>query len=122
MVTKIVAVRAVYFSIGPFCTEFRCQQLCDDEVFGIRARKMGPRQTHRNGHESGRRELELGISRSAHSAQNFGANNFGTMTFLESGSENRPSWSGDGPSRWTFQAGHLQAVPSRKRLSARRLE
>ena len=36
MVTKIVAVGAVNLSIGPFCTEFRCEQLCDDDVFGDR--------------------------------------------------------------------------------------
>ena len=33
MFTKRVAVRAVNFSIGPFCTEFRCEQLCDDDFF-----------------------------------------------------------------------------------------
>ena len=33
IVTKVVAVRAGNFSIGPFCTEFRCEQLCDDGVF-----------------------------------------------------------------------------------------
>ena len=26
-------MRAVNFSIGPFCTEFRCERFCDDEVF-----------------------------------------------------------------------------------------
>ena len=35
MVTKVVPVRAVELSIGAFCTEFRCEQLCDDDVFGI---------------------------------------------------------------------------------------
>ena len=35
MVTKIVPVRAVDLSIGPFCTEFRCERFCDDDVFGI---------------------------------------------------------------------------------------
>ena len=35
MVTKIVPVRAVDLSIGPFCTEFRCERFCDDGVFGI---------------------------------------------------------------------------------------
>ena len=35
IVTKIVAVRAVNLSIGPFCTEFRCEQLCDDDIFWI---------------------------------------------------------------------------------------
>ena len=36
MVTKIVPVRAVDLSIGPFCTEFQCERFCDDDVFGIR--------------------------------------------------------------------------------------
>ena len=35
MVTKIVPVRAVDLSIGPFCTEFRCERFRDDDVFGI---------------------------------------------------------------------------------------
>ena len=35
MVTKIVPVRAVDLSIGPSCTEFRCERFCDDDVFGI---------------------------------------------------------------------------------------
>ena len=35
MVTKIVPVRAVALSIGRFCTEFRCERFCDDDVFGI---------------------------------------------------------------------------------------
>ena len=30
--TKRVAVRAVELSIGAFCTEFRCEQLCDDDI------------------------------------------------------------------------------------------
>ena len=34
MFTKIVAMRALSFSIGPFCTAFRCEQLCDNEVLG----------------------------------------------------------------------------------------
>ena len=33
MVTKIVPVRAVDLSIGPFCTEFRRERFCDDDVF-----------------------------------------------------------------------------------------
>ena len=33
IVTKVVAVRAGNFSIGRFCTEFRCEQLCDDDIF-----------------------------------------------------------------------------------------
>ena len=39
MVTKLVAVRAVNFSIGPVCTEFRCEHLCDDEVLGSGSEK-----------------------------------------------------------------------------------
>ena len=37
--TKMVPMRAVDLSIGPFCTEFRCEQLCDDDIF----RGRGPR-------------------------------------------------------------------------------
>ena len=33
MVMKIIPVRAVDLSIGPFCTEFRCERFCDDDVF-----------------------------------------------------------------------------------------
>ena len=33
IVTKMVPVRAVDLSIGAFCTEFRCEQLCDDDIF-----------------------------------------------------------------------------------------
>ena len=33
MFTKRVAMRAVELSIGAFCTEFRCEQLCDDDIF-----------------------------------------------------------------------------------------
>ena len=33
--TKRVAVRAVELSTGAFCTEFRCEQLCDDVIFSI---------------------------------------------------------------------------------------
>ena len=53
MVTKIVPMRAVELSIGPFCTEFRCEQLCDNEVSGIGVNFLAPRHKHRNGHESG---------------------------------------------------------------------
>ena len=42
MVTKIVAVRAVNLSTGPFCTEFRCEQLCDDVIFWDRGQLLGP--------------------------------------------------------------------------------
>ena len=38
MFAKRVAVRAVELSIGAFCTEFRCEQLCDDDMFLDRAR------------------------------------------------------------------------------------
>ena len=34
--TKRVAVRAVELSTGAFCTEFRCEQLCDDVIFSDR--------------------------------------------------------------------------------------
>ena len=30
---EIVAVRAVNFSIRPFCTEFRCERFCGDDIF-----------------------------------------------------------------------------------------
>ena len=33
--TKRVAVRAVELSIDAFCTEFRREQLCDDDMFWI---------------------------------------------------------------------------------------
>ena len=35
MIKKAVVVRAVDFSTGPFCTEFWCEELCDDGIFGI---------------------------------------------------------------------------------------
>ena len=44
MVTKVVPVRAVELSIGPFCTEFRREQLCDDDIFEIGVGKL-----HRSG-------------------------------------------------------------------------
>ena len=56
IVMKTVHVRAVELSIGPFCTEFRCEQLCDNEVSGIGVDFWAPRHKHRNGHESGPRE------------------------------------------------------------------
>ena len=31
----MVAVRAGKLSIGRFCTEFRREQLCDDDIFGM---------------------------------------------------------------------------------------
>ena len=42
IVTKMVPVRAVDLSIGPFCTEFRCEQLCDDDIFRDRGQLLGP--------------------------------------------------------------------------------
>ena len=33
IVTKVTPVRAVDLSIGPFCTEFRCEQLFDEDIF-----------------------------------------------------------------------------------------
>ena len=42
MVTKIVPVRAVDLSIGPFCTEFRCERFCDNDVFLDGGQVMGP--------------------------------------------------------------------------------
>ena len=35
MVTKAVPMRAVNLSIGAFCAEIRCEQLCDDDIFWI---------------------------------------------------------------------------------------
>ena len=43
MVTKIVPVRAVNLSIGPFCTEFWCERFCDDDVFLGSESTFGPR-------------------------------------------------------------------------------
>ena len=42
IVTKVVPVRAVNLSTGPFCTEFRCEQLCDDDIFRDRGQLLGP--------------------------------------------------------------------------------
>ena len=42
MATKIVPVRAVNLSTGPFCTEFRCEQLCDEDIFRDRGQLLGP--------------------------------------------------------------------------------
>ena len=39
-ITKVVPVRAVNLSIGPFCTEFRCEQLCDDGIFRDRGQLL----------------------------------------------------------------------------------
>ena len=35
IVTKVVPMRAVNLLTGPFCTEFLCELLCDDDAFGI---------------------------------------------------------------------------------------
>ena len=50
MVMKVVPTRAVNLSIGAFCTEFRCEQLCDDGVFrsGPGDRPSGPNLGLRN--------------------------------------------------------------------------
>ena len=40
MVTEIAPVRAVNFSIGPFCTEFRCERFRDDGTFWNRGREI----------------------------------------------------------------------------------
>ena len=55
MVTKVVPMRAVNISIGAFCTEFRCEQLCDDGIFrsgpGDRAwgKQIGLKKSMRSG-------------------------------------------------------------------------
>ena len=43
MVTKVVPVRAVNFSIGAFCTEFRCESIRDDDVFSDWGREIDHR-------------------------------------------------------------------------------
>ena len=40
---KIVPVRAVNFSIGPFCTEFRSERFRDDDIFRDRDQLLGPK-------------------------------------------------------------------------------
>ena len=40
IVTKVVPIRAVELSIGAFCTEFRCEQLCDNGIFWDRGREL----------------------------------------------------------------------------------
>ena len=42
IVTKVVPVRAVKLSTGLFCTEFRCEQLCDNNIFRDRGQLLGP--------------------------------------------------------------------------------
>ena len=42
IVTKVVPVRAVNLSTGPFCTGFRCEQLCGDDIFRDRGQLLGP--------------------------------------------------------------------------------
>ena len=41
IVTKVVPVRAVKLSTGPFCTEFRCEQLCGEDIFRDRGQLLG---------------------------------------------------------------------------------
>ena len=43
MVTEIVPVRAVNTPIGAFCTEFRCERFCEDDVFSDWVREMDHR-------------------------------------------------------------------------------
>ena len=43
VVTKIVPMRAVNFSIGPFCTEFRCER--DDDYLFFGSGSFRPRDT-----------------------------------------------------------------------------
>ena len=42
IVTKVVPVRAVSLSTGPFCTEFRCERLCDEDIFSGSGELLGP--------------------------------------------------------------------------------
>ena len=51
MVTKIVPVRTVNFSIGPFCSEFWCESIRHDAVF----QKMlsSQKRSHRNSVQNG---------------------------------------------------------------------
>ena len=56
MVTKIVPVRAVNMPIGAFCTEFRCERFCDNDVFGNRGRQkvaLSQKRSHRNSVQNG---------------------------------------------------------------------
>ena len=43
IVTKVVSVRAVNLSTGLLCTECRCEQLCDDDIFRDRGQLLGPK-------------------------------------------------------------------------------
>ena len=43
IVRKVVPVRAVELSIGAFCTEFRCEQLCDNGLFLVSRSNFGLR-------------------------------------------------------------------------------
>ena len=40
IVMKVVPVRAVNLSTGPFCTEFRCEQLFDEDNFRDRGQLL----------------------------------------------------------------------------------
>ena len=53
---KIVPVRAVELSIGPFCSEIWCERFGDDDVFFDRVNFWAPSHKHRNGHENSPRE------------------------------------------------------------------
>ena len=57
IVTKVAPVRAVDLSIGPFCTEFPCKQLFDEDIFreGVNfwAWNRAPRHKQRNCHGNG---------------------------------------------------------------------
>ena len=44
IVAKVVPVRAVDLSIGPFCTEFRCEQLFDEDIFREDVKFWVPKQ------------------------------------------------------------------------------
>ena len=66
IVKKVVPVRAVNLSIGPFCTEFRCEQLCDEDIFRDRGQLLGPEmglrdRAPRQGSETGLRDINTEI-------------------------------------------------------------
>ena len=89
IVTKVVPVRAVDLSIGPFCTEFRCTQLCDEDIFRDQGQLLGPKTRLRDINTETVtkmvpvRAVDLSIGSLDHSAQNFGANVFVTTPLLE---------------------------------------
>ena len=64
-VTKIVPVRAVDLSIGPFCTEFRCKRFCGNDAFRIGFGKSTPIQKkQRRGHKNVRTKILCRMVRS----------------------------------------------------------